>query len=86
MSLINQLSQTSSQLTQTNTQSNTVSTNTTKTSTSSTGNPFLDGLRLPNSSAVPEAKSQQLTQEDFSHYSASSYRCRIPSSPLITTR
>ena len=65
MSLINQLSQTSSQLTQTNTQSNTVSTNTTKTSTSSTGNPFLDGLRLPNSSAVPEAKSQQLTQEDF---------------------
>lgn len=65
MSLINQMSQTSSQVTQTKNQPNTVSTNNTKTSTNSTGNPFLDGLRLPSNSAVPEAKSQQLTQEDF---------------------
>lgn len=65
MSLINQLSQTSSQVAQTKTQSNTVATNSSTTSTSSTGNPFLDGLRLPSKSAVPDAKSQQLTQEDF---------------------
>ncbi|MFV0595735.1 flagellar hook assembly protein FlgD [Shewanella sp.] len=62
MSLINQLSQNSAQTTQTKSQSNTVATNTTS---SSTGNPFLDGIRLPGNSIVPEAKSQQLTQEDF---------------------
>ncbi|MGI1944588.1 flagellar hook assembly protein FlgD [Shewanella sp. MF08487] len=33
--------------------------------TSSTGNPFLDGIRLPKDSIVPEAKGQNLTQEDF---------------------
>lgn len=51
MSLINQVNQASTQ--------------TTNSSTSTTGNPFLDGLRLPSESIVPEAKSQQLTQEDF---------------------
>ena len=65
MSLINQLSQTSAQTTQTKSQSNTVATNTTSTTSKSTGNPFLDGIRLPSESIVPEAKSQQLTQEDF---------------------
>ncbi|MGL5667074.1 MAG: flagellar hook assembly protein FlgD, partial [Shewanella sp.] len=65
MSLINQLSQTSAQTTQTKSQSNTVATNTTSTTSTSTGNPFLDGIRLPSESIVPEAKSQQLTQEDF---------------------
>ncbi|MCL1090760.1 flagellar hook assembly protein FlgD [Shewanella profunda] len=51
MSLINQVNQASAQ--------------TTNSTTSTTGNPFLDGLRLPSESIVPEAKSQQLTQEDF---------------------
>ncbi|SIQ49614.1 flagellar basal-body rod modification protein FlgD [Shewanella morhuae] len=37
----------------------------TSQNTSSTGNPFLDGIRLPKDSIVPEAKSQNLTQEDF---------------------
>ncbi len=34
-------------------------------STQSTGNPFLDGVRLQSKEAVPEAKKQELTQEDF---------------------
>lgn len=62
MSLINQINQASTQTTQAKSQSNTVTTNTT---TSSTGNPFLDGIRLPKESIVPEAKSQQLSQDDF---------------------
>lgn len=59
MSLINQVDQASTQTTQTKSQSGAVTTN------STTGNPFLDSLRLPTESIVPEAKSQQLTQEDF---------------------
>ncbi|WOT06231.1 flagellar hook assembly protein FlgD [Shewanella youngdeokensis] len=35
------------------------------TETLSTGNPFLDSLRLPTESIVPEANSQDLSQEDF---------------------
>lgn len=62
MSLINQINQASAQTAQNKSQSNTVTTN---SSTSSTGNPFLDGIRLPKESIVPEAKSQQLTQDDF---------------------
>lgn len=65
MSLINQLGQTSPQVTQPSNQANTIAPNPSSTSTKSSGNPFLDGLRLPTNSAVPEAKSQQLTQEDF---------------------
>lgn len=38
-------------------------TNTEQTST--TGNPFLDGIRLPTESSIPEANNQELTQEDF---------------------
>ncbi|QYJ74109.1 MULTISPECIES: flagellar hook assembly protein FlgD [Shewanella] len=34
-------------------------------STQSTGNPFLDSVRLQTKEAVPEAKKQELTQEDF---------------------
>lgn len=60
MSLINQLNQ--AQTAQAKSQSNGVTTNST---TSSAGNPFLDGIRLPKESIVPEAKSQQLTQKDF---------------------
>ncbi|GIU29651.1 basal-body rod modification protein FlgD [Shewanella colwelliana] len=37
----------------------------TTTQTQTTGNPFLDGIRLPEESSIPEAKSQELTQEDF---------------------
>ncbi|MGS0727986.1 flagellar hook capping FlgD N-terminal domain-containing protein, partial [Shewanella sp. 0m-11] len=37
----------------------------TNTEQTSTGNPFLDGLRLPEESAIPEPNSQELTQEDF---------------------
>jgi flagellar basal-body rod modification protein FlgD len=59
VSLINQVNQASTQTTQTKSQSGAVTTN------STTGNPFLDSLRLPTESIVPEAKSQQLTQEDF---------------------
>lgn len=33
--------------------------------TSSTGNPFIDGIRLPDESSIPEANNQELTQEDF---------------------
>jgi len=65
VSLINQLSQNTAQTTQTKSQSNTVATNTTSTTSTSTGNPFLDGIRLPSESVVPEAKGKQLTQEDF---------------------
>nr|WP_275974958.1 flagellar hook assembly protein FlgD [Shewanella gaetbuli] len=41
----------------------TVQTNT--TSSTSTGNPFLDGIRLPEESNIPEANDQMLKQEDF---------------------
>ncbi|WP_372872434.1 flagellar hook assembly protein FlgD [Shewanella sp.] len=34
-------------------------------STQSTGNPFLDSVRLQSKEAVPEAKKQELSQEDF---------------------
>lgn len=37
----------------------------TNTGQTSTGNPFLDGLRLPEENAVPEPNNQELTQEDF---------------------
>lgn len=50
MSLINQVNQATTQTSQTK---------------SSTGNPFLDGIRLQENSIVPEAKSQQLSQDDF---------------------
>ncbi|WP_394146892.1 flagellar hook assembly protein FlgD [Shewanella atlantica] len=33
--------------------------------TSTTGNPFLDSIRLPEESSIPEPNSQELTQEDF---------------------
>ena len=33
--------------------------------TQTTGNPFLDSMRLQEESSIPEAKSQELTQEDF---------------------
>ncbi len=33
--------------------------------TSTTGNPFLDAIRLPKESSTPEPNSQELTQEDF---------------------
>ncbi len=33
--------------------------------TSTTGNPFIDGIRLPDESSIPEANNQELTQEDF---------------------
>lgn len=33
--------------------------------TSSTGNPFLDNLRLPSDSTLPESNNQELSQEDF---------------------
>ncbi|UCX05340.1 flagellar hook assembly protein FlgD [Shewanella glacialimarina] len=41
---------------------NTVQSNTTSTTT---GNPFLDGIRLPDAPETPAAKDQMLKQEDF---------------------
>ena len=38
---------------------------TTQSVTETTGNPFLDGIRLPTKAETPEPKGQQLTQEDF---------------------
>jgi len=35
------------------------------TQTSTTGNPFLDAIRLPEDQSIPEANNQELTQEDF---------------------
>gem|GEM_PF-163269 len=35
------------------------------TADSTTGNPFLDSIRLPTESSIPEANNQELTQEDF---------------------
>ncbi|MGL5028298.1 MAG: flagellar hook assembly protein FlgD [Shewanella oncorhynchi] len=61
MSLINQINQASAQTAQAKSQTN-VATNSV---TSSTGNPYLDGVRMPKDLKVPEAKGQQLTQEDF---------------------
>jgi flagellar basal-body rod modification protein FlgD len=43
----------------------TVAKNTTGTQTLTTGNPFIDAIRLPVESKIPEAKSQQLSQDDF---------------------
>lgn len=36
-----------------------------QTQTELTGNPFLDSIRLPEESSIPEANNQELTQEDF---------------------
>ncbi|MBW8185142.1 flagellar hook assembly protein FlgD [Shewanella sp. NR704-98] len=33
--------------------------------TSTTGNPFIDAIRLPDESSIPEPNNQELTQEDF---------------------
>ncbi len=35
------------------------------TANSTTGNPFLDSIRLPTEAAIPEANNQELTQKDF---------------------
>ncbi|PKG56536.1 flagellar hook assembly protein FlgD [Shewanella sp. Choline-02u-19] len=43
----------------------TVQSNAAATSTPTTGNPFLDSLRLPAENSIPEANSQDLSQEDF---------------------
>ncbi|MBT1443068.1 flagellar hook assembly protein FlgD [Shewanella sp. JM162201] len=44
---------------------NSISQATAAQQTTSSGNPFLDGVRLQTNAAVPEAKKQELTQEDF---------------------
>lgn len=62
MSLVNPYSQSLPQQSNSNT-SGVVSKNTVQTQT--TGNPFLDGIRLPTESNIPEAKDQMLKQEDF---------------------
>lgn len=38
---------------------------TTEPTTTSTGNPFLDSMRLQDESSLPEPNSKELTQEDF---------------------
>ena len=35
------------------------------TEQTSTGNPFLDAIRLPDEKSIPEANNQELSQEDF---------------------
>jgi flagellar basal-body rod modification protein FlgD len=68
MSIVNPYSQSLPQATsssQKSVSSNPLSTAATTTPTTTTGNPFLDGIRLPTESATPEAKDQQLTQKDF---------------------
>jgi flagellar basal-body rod modification protein FlgD len=65
MSLVNAYSQSLPQ--QSSSASNTSATtkSTVQTNTTTTGNPFLDGIRLPESTAIPEANDQKLEQEDF---------------------
>lgn len=69
MSIVNPYSQSLPQATTAKSQgvaSNPLNTgSSTTTQTPVTGNPFLDGIRLPAASAIPEAKDQQLTQKDF---------------------
>jgi flagellar basal-body rod modification protein FlgD len=69
MSIVNPSSQS---LPQATTKSSTIANNpqstlasATNTESTKTGNPFLDGIRLPTESAIPEAKEQSLTQKDF---------------------
>ena len=63
MSLINSLSSANTAATQSSSSSSIASNN--KSTGLSTGNPFLDALRLPQDSAIPEAQNQQLSQDDF---------------------
>ncbi|NRB25151.1 flagellar hook assembly protein FlgD [Shewanella sp.] len=75
MSLINPLSQTqpSGAQAQTSTQSSAPSKQasavesaaTRSTEQTSTGNPFLDAIRLPDEKTIPESNNQELSQEDF---------------------
>jgi flagellar basal-body rod modification protein FlgD len=72
VSLVNPLNNPSPQGSQTQSgqaiakQSSSSASSTQETSqTETTGNPFLDSIRLPEESSIPEAKNQELTQEDF---------------------
>lgn len=72
MSLINPLNREQSLGGQTQASKKTVSPNssgvkspTTEPTTKSTGNPFLDSMRLQGKSSLPEPNSKELTQEDF---------------------
>ncbi|MCL1050720.1 flagellar hook assembly protein FlgD [Shewanella abyssi] len=70
MSLINSLNNTQSTTAQSQ-QAGTVTpqastqSSASTTQTLTTGNPFLDSLRLPVADSIPEANSQDLSQEDF---------------------
>ncbi|MGX9461061.1 flagellar hook assembly protein FlgD [Shewanella sp. A14] len=67
MSLVNAYSQSLPQQSSSasNTSASTKSTVQTNTTSTTTGNPFLDGIRLPEGSVIPEANDQMLKQEDF---------------------
>ena len=67
MSLVNSYSQSLPQQSSStsNTSATTKSSVQTNTTSTTTGNPFLDGIRLPEESAIPESKDQMLKQEDF---------------------
>ena len=68
MSLVNPYSsQSLPQQASTSTNTGAVSKNTVQSNstTTSTGNPFLDGIRLPEKPETPEANDQMLKQEDF---------------------
>jgi len=67
MSLVNSYSQSLPQQSSStsNTSATTKSSVQTNTTSTTTANPFLDGIRLPEESAIPESKDQMLKQEDF---------------------
>lgn len=65
MSLINPLNSTQSNGSQASGSSTIAAATQSTSATSTTGNPFLDGIRLPEESSIPEANNQELTQEDF---------------------
>lgn len=68
MSLVNPYSQSLPQQTSSVSNTGTVSKNTVQsntTTTTSTGNPFLDSIRLPSAPETPEPNDQMLKQEDF---------------------
>jgi flagellar basal-body rod modification protein FlgD len=67
MSLVNAYSQSLPQQSSSasNTSATTKSSVQANTTSTTTGNPFLDGIRLPVSSEIPESKDQMLKQEDF---------------------
>ncbi|GGB50240.1 flagellar hook assembly protein FlgD [Shewanella inventionis] len=65
MSLINSYSQSLPQVSSSTSNTSAVTKSSVQSTTTITGNSFLDSIRLPEESVVPEANDQLLKQEDF---------------------